>query len=53
MDYQTQCGLTDIAIELCKANIVSLYNDACHEMNSCCIIKYSQLEIILNSCHSH
>jgi hypothetical protein len=22
--YQTQCGLTDIAIELCKANIVSL-----------------------------
>ena len=23
VDYQTQCNLTDIAIELCKANIVS------------------------------
>ena len=25
VNYQAQCGLTDIAIELCKANIVSLY----------------------------
>lgn len=35
VDYQTQCGLTDIAFELCKANIVRVGIIILYIVNAC------------------